>query len=82
MCSQYPADGGGNFAGRQAGGRDLVEQRLKSMVVLTVHDRDLNGKAGKLLGGVESAEAGPHNHHSWSGFVVHTPHYRDSKYGR
>jgi len=64
VSSQYPANRRGNFTRGQAGGRDLVKQGLKSMVVLAVHDSNLNGKAGKLLGGVETAETGPYDHYS------------------
>ena len=82
MRSQYPADWCGYFSGRQSGGRDLVEQGLKSMVVLAVHDGDLNGQAGKVLGSGEAPETGSYYYDSRSGFVVHKPHYRDSKHGR
>jgi hypothetical protein len=52
------------------------------MVVLAVHYRDLNGQAGKVLGGGQAAEAGADNYDSRPGFGVHRSHYRDSEYGR
>ena len=42
---------------RQAGGRDLVEQRLEQMVVAAVDDGDVGGGAGQRLGGAQAAEA-------------------------
>src|SRR6266446_3834368 len=69
VASQYPADGRRYFAGREAGGRDLVEQRLESVVIFPVNDCDLNGEAGDPAGGGQSSETGAHDHHSPYGFA-------------
>ena len=71
VASQYPADGCRYFAGRQAGGRDLVEQRLEGVVIFPVNDCDLNGEAGDPAGGGQASETGAHDHHSRYGCAAH-----------
>jgi hypothetical protein len=71
VASQYPAYGRRYFAGREAGGSDLVEQRLKGVVVFPVNDCDLNGKPGDPAGGGQASETGADDHYSRDGFVVH-----------
>ena len=38
------ANGRGNFRRRQSGGRHLVQQWLKGVMVLAIHHRDLDGQ--------------------------------------
>src|SRR6266404_4421472 len=71
VASQYPADGRRYFAGREAGGRDLVEQRLEGVMIFPVNDCDLNGEAGDAAGGGEASETGAHDHHSRYGFAFY-----------
>ena len=72
VASQYPADGCRYFSGREAGGSDLVQQRLKGVVVFPVNDCDMNGKPGDAAGGGQASETGADDHYSRDGFVVHS----------
>jgi hypothetical protein len=71
MASQYPTDWGRYFTGREAGGRDLVEQRLEGVVVFPVNDGDLNGKPGDPAGGGQAPETGAYDHQLRPGCAVH-----------
>ena len=71
VASQYRADGRRYFAGREAGGSDLVEQRLEGVVVFSVNDCDLNGEMSDPSGGGQASETGAHDYHSRSGFGGH-----------
>jgi hypothetical protein len=53
----------GDLRGRQAGGRDLVKQRLEQMMVLPVDQRDVHGGARQSPGDGQSAESGADNDH-------------------
>ena len=68
---KYPPDGRCDFAGRQAGGSDLIEQRLESVVISPVNDRDLNREAGDPASGGQARETSPHDYYSRSGLALH-----------
>ncbi len=70
--SQDPTDGRGYFSGREAGGRDLVEQRLEGVVVSAVDDRDLYGKSRDSAGGGQASEAGSYDYDPRSRLAAHT----------
>jgi len=53
------ADVVGDVVRLQPRHRDLVEQRLKLVVIVAVDQRDLRGGIAKRLGGLKPAEAGP-----------------------
>ena len=67
--------------GREAGGSNLVEQRLKGVVVLAVNDRDLDRKAGDLAGGGQAPETSPDDDDSRSRLSIMAFYYRDSQNG-
>ena len=60
--SQDPTNGRRYFAGRQAGGCHLVEQRLEGVVVFPIDECDLNGKPSDAAGGGQACETGAHDH--------------------
>ncbi len=74
MAAKDPADGSGNFSGRESGGCDLIEKRLKSVVVSAINQGDLDRMAGKLQGCVEAAESGADNYNLWCGLAVLSIH--------
>ena len=55
-------------------GRDLIEQRLKKMVVVAIDDDDVGVCASQGLGRLESTEATAHNHYPRSTFHARTLH--------
>ena len=61
---KYRTDGRRYFARRQAGGSDLVEQRLEDMVIPPVKNRDSNWESGDPAGGGQPRETSPYDHHS------------------
>ena len=56
-AAQDGADRRRDLGRRQAGGRDLVEQRLEQMVVAPVDDGDVGIGTGQRAGGAQPAEA-------------------------
>ena len=50
--------------GESTGERDLVQQRLKGVVVLTVDDGDVEVKLAEVLRGGDAGEASPDDHHA------------------
>src|SRR5258708_21148648 len=56
--TKYPADGCGNFSRGNSGGRNLVEQRLKRMVVLAVDDCDVDRKLRQFASSIRPAAPG------------------------
>ena len=56
--------GRGNGRGRQTRRSDLIQQRLKQVMVTAVDDGDLHGPAGEYLGRFQSAEAATDNDHA------------------
>ena len=57
MLGENFADRRGDFRRRQSRGRYLVEQRLKGVVVLAVHQRDLDGQSGPATWRPQTTEA-------------------------
>src|SRR5262249_11400942 len=51
-----------DIAGREARGRNLIEQRLKEVIIVAIDDRHVERRVGKPLGGGEPAEAGADDH--------------------
>jgi len=47
----------GDLLGLEAGGRDLIQQRLKQMVVVAIEKNDLNGRAAERARDSQAAEA-------------------------
>jgi hypothetical protein len=52
LASQNPSDRPGDVARIQSGGRDLVEERLKQVMILAVDQRNSNRRAAETSGGV------------------------------
>ncbi len=84
-AAQNPANRRRNFSRRQSGGRHLVKQRLESMKVLAIDQRNSNRISGHRAGRQQPAKAPSNNHHSRIGFRIHryiirfTPSLRVSK---
>ena len=62
-----PRIGEAMSAGDKARGRHLIEQRLEQMIIVAVDQRDIDGGAGKRLGGRKPAEAGADDDHMLAG---------------
>jgi len=56
LAAKYRSDRGGDVGGVQAGGRDLVQERLEHVVVSAVDDEHLDRSVGQRLCGREPAE--------------------------
>jgi hypothetical protein len=61
---QNRTNGSGDLAGRESGGRDLVEQRLKSMMIPAVDEDDLNVRRGESARSGQSSEASAHDYNA------------------
>jgi hypothetical protein len=81
LPSQYPANRRGNIAWRQRRGGDLIQERLKKMVVMAVDQRDANRRAGESSRGVQPAEPAANNDYVGSArvLVATTSRGRDSR---
>ena len=55
--AQDGADGLSNVGGREHGQRDLVEQRLKGVVIAAVDHRDIDRQVPETFGSVKAGEA-------------------------
>jgi hypothetical protein len=55
----------GNFFRSKPGCRDLIEQRLKEVVIVAVDYREMYVRSPQLACGVEAAETGSDDHHTW-----------------
>ncbi len=53
----------GDVARRQHGSRDLIEQRLKEMVIRAVNQRHANRRVSQGAGGGQSSETAADDHH-------------------
>src|SRR5579862_4668755 len=63
MSSQNGADRLGNFPGRKARRGNLIEQGLKSVMILAIDHRNLNWSLSQSPGRVQAAESRSYNHH-------------------
>ena len=80
---QDPPERGGDLAGREDGGGNLVEEGLEGVVVLAVHQRDLDRLIRQSLSGVESRETTPHDHHFFRRLRAHVlDHTRQIRHAR
>ena len=61
----------GDVARAQQAARDLVQERREQVVVLPVHEHDVDRLAGQLPGALEPAEPGPDDHDP----RVHASHF-------
>ena len=63
LASAYEiTDRPGDLGGGQRRGRDLIEQRLKQMMVAAVHQRNLHRRTGETEHRFQSAETGADDH--------------------
>jgi len=65
LAAKNDANRLGNFLGSKPGCRDLIEQRLKQMMIVAVDYREVHVCSPQLTCGVEAAESGSDNHHTW-----------------
>ena len=72
LLAQGPPDRRGDVAGREAAGRNLIEQRLKEVEVASIHDREVDGRAPQLLCGIEAPETASEDHDAVSCRLRHT----------
>ena len=68
--AQEIADRPGDFGGGERSGRDLIQQRLKQMMVAAVDQRDLDRRALQPQRAFQPAEAGADDHHAMGGFRI------------
>ena len=59
LAAEDLPDGSGNVARREARGRDLIEQRLKKVMVLAIDQSDANRRLRQCRHRRETAEAAP-----------------------
>ena len=73
LPTQDAADRRRNICRRQARGRDLVEQRLEQVIVVTIDDHDVKRCLRQLLGGRKSTESCSNNHDPRGSGMVGSP---------
>src|SRR5437870_10834614 len=71
VAAEDPADGGGDFARRQALWRHLIEQRLKSMEILAIDESYANRIARERSRGEQASETRADYNHMRTGLAVH-----------
>src|SRR5208337_905240 len=71
VSAKDPTDWGCDLAGREAGGGNLIEQGLKSVVVLAVDDNYLGWKMSEALGCRQTAKTGADDHDPQLRLVIH-----------
>ena len=71
MLRQDVANGSGNLRRRNSRSRDLLQQRLESVMVLAIQEGDLYGQTGQRLGSLQAAKSASHDDHTGTGFVIH-----------
>src|SRR5579872_4542631 len=64
IATNDPANWSRDFARRDSCCCDLIEQRLKRVMISPVNQRDPNGQMSKLLRGRKPAKSGSHDHDS------------------
>jgi hypothetical protein len=64
MVAEDGADGLCDFGGRENRKRNLVEQRLKSVVVFAVDECDVDGEMREVSRGVDACESAAENEHA------------------
>jgi hypothetical protein len=62
---QHPSDRRADVAWRERRRRDLIQQRLEEVVVVTIDERDVRARPGQRLGGREATEAAAKNDDVW-----------------
>src|SRR6185295_11081094 len=68
LFPEHAADGSADLPGCKNGGRDLVEQRLKQVVVGAVNQNDFGLSATKSLRGRQTTKASANNNNAWKMF--------------
>ena len=66
------ADGRGDLGRREPGGRHLIQQRLKSVMVLAIDQRDLDRQTGQRLGSLQATEAAADDNDPRTCFLIHS----------
>ena len=66
-----PADGGGDFGRRQAGGGNLIQQRLKCVIVGAVDQGDAKPMPRELERRLQAPKSGSHDQHSGRVVIGH-----------
>ena len=73
--AKNPADWGGYFSGRNAGGRDLIQKRLKGVMILAVNYGDFDRQLRQCTRRLQAAESSPNDYHAWH-VVIHRRSFR------
>ena len=68
-AAENPANRRGDLSGRNSGSRDLVEERLKCVVVSAINESDLDRQLRELASCFETAESGANYHYPRAIFV-------------
>ena len=67
VLAQDGADGLGNVGRREDGEGDLVEERLKGVVVAAVYDGNVYRKVGQSVGGMDAGKAAAYDDDAGAG---------------
>ena len=71
--AQEVPDRPGDLRRRQRGGRDLIEKRLKQVMIAAVDHRDADRRPGETMNGLEPAESGADHDHVMKAHVIVRP---------
>ena len=66
LLTKQPPKRRGDVRRSERGRRDLIEQRLKRVMIGAIDERDFGERVTKLARGVEPAEAATDDEHPWS----------------
>src|ERR1019366_6584715 len=73
MLGEDLANGRRDLCRRQSCRRHLVEQRLKGVMVLAVHQGDLDRQARQRIGSLQTAKSASYNDDARARFSIHSP---------
>ena len=65
LSSQDPSDGRRDVARRQPGRRDLIEERLKDVMIAAIDDGDVDGGAAQCARGIQPTKSTTDDEHAW-----------------
>jgi hypothetical protein len=68
-AAKNPADGRGNFSGRNSGRGDLIKERLKCVVVPAIDEGDSHRQLREIAGCLEPTKSGANHYYARVIFV-------------
>src|SRR5262249_598095 len=69
LVSKHASHRRANVFGIEQRGGDLIKQRLKGVIVVSIDQSDIDGNVGQLFGNSQSAKPGADDYHVW--FLTH-----------